>query len=49
MLHNIPAATLALPRNFRAPSLRLGPNRSRADSNAAFTKSREPITAPSVK
>jgi hypothetical protein len=33
----------------RAPSFRLGPKRSRANSNAAFTNAREPITAPSVK
>jgi len=47
-LHSTPTAGLPLPRICRAPSLRLGPNRSRAFVNAWFTDALLPITAPSV-
>ena len=49
MLHNTPAAAAPVPRIRRAPSRRLAGNLSRAPANASFTKSRLPITAPSVK
>ena len=49
ILHNTSAAGLPLPRSLRAPSLRPGPNRSRAAANASFTKALLPITAPSEK
>jgi hypothetical protein len=48
-LHKTPAAAAPAPRIFRAPLLRFAPNRCRAPSNASFTNSRLPITAPSVK
>ncbi len=49
MLHTSPAAAWPLPRMRREPSLRRLPKRPRADSNAAFTNSRLPTTAQSVK
>jgi hypothetical protein len=48
-LHKIPLAPPPLPLIVRAPSFRLGPNRSRALAKASFTNSLLPITAPSVK
>jgi len=48
-LHRVPLAAALPPLSFLAPSLRLGPKRSRALANASFTNSLLPITAPSVK
>jgi hypothetical protein len=49
MLHKTPAAAAALPRSFLAPSFRFAPKRSRDAANISFTKTRLPITTPSVK
>jgi hypothetical protein len=43
------SAEVSLPRSLRAPSLRLGPKLSRAESNIPFTNSLDPITAPLEK
>ena len=48
-LHSVPAAAAPLPRHFRAPSLRVPPNRSLHIRNTSSTNPRRPITAPSVK
>ena len=42
-----PASSPKAPRGFRAPSFRLGPNRSRLARNTPSTKAFEPIAAPS--
>ena len=41
--------SLSIPRTGRAPSMRLGPQRSRRATNTPSTNSRLPSTAPSAK